>query len=79
MTLKVAVADLAAFIVSVQLPVPEQAPDHDRKKDPVAATGVSFTTVPALNDALQMVGQLIPAGLLRTVPLEVPAKVTVRV
>lgn len=74
-----AVADLAALIVSVQEPVPAHAPVHDAKNEPDAATGVSFTTVPELNDALQAVGQLIPAGLLVTVPLPVPAGVMVNV
>jgi len=37
------------------------------------------TTVPEVNDALQVGEQLIPAGLLVTVPVEVPANVTVSV
>jgi hypothetical protein len=41
--------------------------------------GVSVTTVPAVNDAVQVEGQVMPAGLLLTVPVEVPAKVTVSV
>jgi hypothetical protein len=43
----------------------------------VAAFAVRVTRVPELNDALQVGAQLIPAGLLVTVPLEVPANVTV--
>jgi hypothetical protein len=38
---------------------------------------VSFIAVPAANDALQVGLQLIPAGLLVTVPLDVPARLTV--
>jgi len=38
---------------------------------------VSVTAVPALNDALHVGEQLIPVGLLVTVPVEVPASVTV--
>jgi hypothetical protein len=38
---------------------------------------VSFTWVPEANAAAHVEGQLIPAGLLVTVPLPVPANVTV--
>jgi len=41
------------------------------------ATGVSFTTVPAPNDAVQVGAQRCLPGLLVTVPVEVPANVTV--
>jgi hypothetical protein len=40
---------------------------------PSKEESVSFTTVPEVNDALQVGAQLIPAGLLFTVPLAVPA------
>jgi len=75
--LKVAVTDLFAFIVRVQAAVPLQAPDHPAKKAPVAGTAVSFTLVPEVKDALQVDGQVMPAGLLVTVPVEVPASDTV--
>jgi hypothetical protein len=45
----------------------------------LAAVGVSFTLVPELNVALQMDGQLMPAGLLVTVPVALPASWTVKV
>ena len=75
--LKVAVADRLAFMVSVQTLVPLQAPDQPTKYAPFPGVAVSFTTVPAANDAVQVGEQVMPAGLLVTVPVEVPAKVTV--
>jgi hypothetical protein len=74
--LKVAVTDWFAFIVTVQLPVPLQAPDHPAKKAALAGVAVSLTLVPELNDALHVGAQLMPAGLLVTVPVEVPANCT---
>jgi hypothetical protein len=45
---KVAVTLLAAFIVTLQTPVPVQAPDQLLNRYPAAGTGVRVTTVPAL-------------------------------
>jgi hypothetical protein len=42
----VAVTAFAAVIVTLQLPVPEQAPDHPANVCPLAAVGVSVTIVP---------------------------------
>jgi len=64
-------------MVRVQAAVPLQAPDHPAKKAPFAGTAVSFTLVPDVKEALHVGWQLIPAGLLVTVPVEVPASVTV--
>src|SRR5260370_17669818 len=64
-------------MVRVQLPVPLQAPDQAAKEAPFPGTTVSFTLVPELKDAVQVDGQLMPAGVLVTVPVEVPANVTV--
>ena len=76
--LKVALTAWLAFIVSVQpVLVPLHAPDQLTKYAPLPAAAVSFTTVPAANDALQVGEQVIPAGLLLTVPVEVPARLTV--
>ena len=69
--LNVAVTDRLEFIVSLQLPVPEHAPDHPAKVDPEFGVAVSETTVPP--------GYAGPGGLALTVPLPVPAYATVRV
>ena len=43
--LNVAVTDLAAFIVTVHVPVPVHAPLHPANEEPVAAAAVNVTTV----------------------------------
>jgi hypothetical protein len=43
---KVAVTDFAAFIVTVQVPVPEHAPDQPEKMDPLVAKAVKVTDFP---------------------------------
>jgi len=73
---KVAVTDWAAFIVTEHVLVPLQAPLQPVNVEPAAGVAASVT-VP-LNDAEQLVPQLIPAGLLVTVPVPEPLKVTVR-
>ena len=40
---KVAVTDFAAVIVTVQVPVPEHAPDQPEKVDPLAAEAAKVT------------------------------------
>jgi len=77
--LNVAVTDVLALTVTRHEAVPVQAPDQPAKVDPAAATAVSVTTVPLANPALHLVPQLIPLGLLVTVPPPVPARVTVNV
>jgi hypothetical protein len=79
LTLNVAVAVRLLFIVTVHAPVPLQAPLHPAKKDPLLACAVSFTFVPDANEAEHVGEQLMPAGLLVTVPLLLPASVTVSV
>src|SRR5207302_1150021 len=76
--LNVAVTDCAAVIFMLHVPVPEQAaPLHPAKVAPAAAVAVKVTVVPLAKFALQLIlGQLIPAGLLVTVPF--PARVTFR-
>ena len=74
--LNVAVAAFAAVMVTPQVPVPLQAPLQPAKVEPVDAAAVSVTTVPLVKLALQALGQLIPLGLLLTVPDPVPANVT---
>jgi hypothetical protein len=73
-----AVTFCAWDMTSVQVvAVPVQAPDHPRKEDPATAAAVSVTLLLAVRLALHVVPQLIPAGLLVTVP--VPDLLMVRV
>src|SRR5438309_3447767 len=77
---KVAVTVVAAESVIVHAPVPEQPPPlQPVKVEPAAGAAVSVTAVPLVKLAAQVAPQLIPAGALVTVPLPVPAGVTVRV
>ncbi len=64
-------------MVSVQALVPLQAPLQPAKYEPLVGASVSLTTVPAANEAVQVGEQEIPAGLLVTVPLPLPANVIV--
>ena len=68
----------AAFIVTLQLPVPPQAPPQPAKLEPLAGVAVRLTCVPAAKLALHVVPQLIPAGALLTVPLPVSPTVSVK-
>src|SRR5450631_2877983 len=61
----------------VQEPVPEQAPDQPAKCELASCFAVSVTDVPLANFALHAKPQLIPDGLLVTVPPPVPAVWTV--
>ena len=64
-------ADTVLFAVSVILHVlePEQPPLHPEKEKFAAGDAVSVTCVPCWNVAEQVVGQLMPAGVLVTVPV----------
>jgi len=77
---KLAVTVVAAFMVTVHVPVPVQPPPlQPVNVEPAAAAAVSVTDVPVVNDAEQVVPQEMPAGLLVTVPLPAPALDTVKV
>src|SRR2546425_9270469 len=75
---KVAVTVVAAESVTVQAPVPEQPPLQPVKVEPAAGTAVSVTAVPFVKLAEQVAPQVIPAGLLVTVPVPAPAGGTVK-
>src|SRR3984885_15524727 len=69
----VAVTEVAAATVTVQLSMPlHPPPDHPAKVAPVAADAVSVTWVPTTKLAEQVLPQLIPDGGLVTVPEPVP-------
>src|SRR5439155_22375007 len=77
---KVAVTVVAAETVTTYVPVPEQPPPlQPLKVEPAAGVAVIVTVPPRGTPDLQVTPQLIPAGALVTVPLPVPAGVTVRV
>ena len=69
----VAVAALAPSMVSVQVPVPLQAPDQPVKVEVPSATAVRVTTAPPSTAAVQVEPQLTPPTLEVTVPPPVPA------
>ena len=67
-----AFAVLLEFIVTVQLPVPEQAPDQPEKVEPAEGEAVRVTEVPISYSSKQSPPQLMPVGLLAIVPEPVP-------
>jgi len=73
------VADTLAVPVTVQAPLPEQAPPQLTNDEPAAAAAFKATEVPASNWCEQVAPQLMPAGVEVTVPLPVPCLVTVMV
>jgi hypothetical protein len=74
--LNVAVADVAEVTSTVHVDVPLQAPDHPANAEPDLGAAVSFTDVPVRILVEQVVPQLIPEGLLVTVPAPVPVLCT---
>jgi hypothetical protein len=74
---KVAATAVLADGVKLQVPLPVHAPDHPAKVVPELGVAVNATAAPLEKLAVQLPGQLIPAGLLATVPAPVPALVTV--
>src|SRR2546425_926624 len=80
MSVNVAVTAVAALRVTVQAPGPEQPPPlQPLKVEPAAGAAVSVTAVPLAKLAAQVAPQVMPAGLLVTVPAPVPALETVSV
>jgi hypothetical protein len=77
--LKFALTDFAASMVTLQAPVPLQAPLQPAKVEPEAGAVVKLTTAPLSKFAEQFEPQEIPGGELATVPVPVPLFVTVRV
>jgi hypothetical protein len=63
----------------MQVPVPEHpSPDQPVKTEPPSAEAVRVTEVPLLKLYWQVLPQLIPLGLLVTVPEPVPVLLTER-
>ena len=56
-----------------QGPAPLQAPLQPVNEEPAAGVAVKVTLEPELKVALQVVPQLMPPGLLTTVPWPLPA------
>ena len=75
--LNVAVTARACVIDTVQVLVPVQAPLQPANVDPLAAAAVSVTEAPLVKFAPQVLPQLMPAGEDVTVPVPLPALVTV--
>jgi hypothetical protein len=76
---KVAVTLRAWLMVTLHAPVPLQAPLQPEKVEPAAGVAVKVTLVPDEKLALQVLPQVIPAGVLVTLPLPVPLLLAVRV
>src|ERR1700743_191244 len=73
----VGVTVVLASSVNRHVPVPVHRPDHPAKVVPASGAGVNTTAVPLGKLAVQLDGQLIPAGVLVTVPAPVPRLFTV--
>jgi hypothetical protein len=77
LAVNVAVAETSLVSVTLQVPVPVQAPDQPANVELAFGAAVSVTMVPLVKLALHVAPQLIPAGLLVTFPAPVPAPWTV--
>ena len=76
---KFAVTLFAASTVTTQEPVPVQPlPLQQVKVEPAFAAAANVTTVPLLKFVEQVAPQLMPAGVLVTVPLPVPVLLTIK-
>jgi hypothetical protein len=65
--------------VMVTLPAAVQLPDQPANVEPKVGAAVNVTAVPLLSVVEQVLPQLIPVGLLVTVPVPAPARATVSV
>ena len=77
-SVNVAATVRAVVMLTVQVPVPVQAPVHPAKVEPVPAEAARVTLVPLEKFALHEVPHAIPPGVEVTVPLPVPFLVSVR-
>ena len=78
--LKVAVTCWLALSVTVQALVPLHPPPvHPMNDEFAPAVAASVTDVPGAKLALQVCPQLMPEGLLATLPVPVPLRVTVNI
>ena len=75
--MNVAVTDASAVMLTVQVAVPEHAPDQPAKAEPEPAVAVNVTEVAPEKLALHVCPQLIPAGALAMVPAPAPPVATV--
>lgn len=76
---KVAVTDSAFFMVTMQVfLLPEHAPLQLENVDPPSAVAVRVTLEFLMKSWAQTLPQLMPAGTLVTVPLPIPALITLR-
>jgi phage tail protein X len=77
--IKLAWIEVAAATVTTQVPVPLQsAPVQAANSEPPAGEAVKVTWVPSAKTAVQALGQLMPEGLLVTVPDPPPVGARVR-
>ncbi len=79
LSVKVAETDTAAFMVTLQVPTPVQAPLQPAKVESEEASAVRVTGVPLAKSKEQVAPQSMPAGELVTDPVPVPVLLTVRV
>jgi hypothetical protein len=79
LSVKVAVTEVAAAIVKVQVvAVPLHAPPQPAKLEVASAVAVRVTVVPGAKPVMQVAPQVRPAGLDVTVPVPVPVRLTVK-